>query len=230
MNKEIFGELKRFSTVDYPSKLTSVIYFKSCNLACSYCYNLKGLRDSKGYTMEDIINDIKVYNERFPNILDGITISGGEPALYPEEVSILMERIKEIGNYKIKVDTNGTSPEFIRNIIKDGVDFIAMDYKTYRYMCNLAVEDSIINESLDIIAQSNIKNEIRITLYPGYIDTTTFVDMMFNLKAKGFTKVTLQKFLNENVFHNNGILPFSEDEINYYVDKAKQMGLEVTLR
>ena len=46
-------------------------------------------------------------------------------------------------------------------------------------------------------------------------------------KNRNIYKVSLQDFVSENVFHYTGVKPFSQDELDFYVDKAKQLGFDV---
>ena len=62
-------------------------------------------------------------------IVNSICLTGGEPSLYLEPVLKLIKKCKA-DNLKVKVDTNGNDPLFIRKIINAGVDFISMDLKT----------------------------------------------------------------------------------------------------
>ena len=64
--------------------------------------------------------------QRRQGTLEGVVISGGEPTLQ-EDLIRFMADIKALG-YKTKLDTNGTRPEVLKELIdKRLVDFIAKD-------------------------------------------------------------------------------------------------------
>ena len=67
-----------------------------------------------------------------------------------------------------------------------------MDFKTIDYKKNLNFSDEIIKESLDILKTSKVPYEIRITMYPPYINQSDFEAMAKVLK--GINKVILQKY------------------------------------
>ena len=75
-----------------------------CNLSCSYCYTdshigaTGSLKTSELYDIADAINNTKA------NL---VTIIGGEPFTVKELPSIV-EKLIEVKNRKINIDTNGT--------------------------------------------------------------------------------------------------------------------------
>lgn len=61
-------------------------------------------------------------------MLDGVAITGGEPLLHTDMPEFL-EKIKNLG-YKIKLDTNGSNPKLLKEIVNAGlIDRVAMDIK-----------------------------------------------------------------------------------------------------
>lgn len=188
---EILGFVKT-STVDYPKKIVSTIFLGNCNLNCDYCQNkelIEPKKHMKNISLDEVIKHLK--NRK--KILDGICISGGEATLHGENLIELVDRIKnEMGdNFLIKLDTNGTNPEFLKAYI-DKFDFIAMDFKTLNYKDDLKFYDEIIEKSLEILKNSKVDYEIRITLYPPYIKEADFE--AFTQKLIGVKKVVLQQY------------------------------------
>ena len=62
------------------------------------------------------------------NFLDGIVVTGGEPTLSPG-LPELLRQIRAHG-YKVKLDTNGSRPELLAELLAEGlVDFVALDIK-----------------------------------------------------------------------------------------------------
>ena len=71
------------------------IYLSGCSHACPGCHNPESWDANGGIFMTeailaDIISDIKSNP-----LLDGITISGGDPFFNPEELLVLLRRLKE---------------------------------------------------------------------------------------------------------------------------------------
>ena len=92
-----------------------------------------------------------------------------------KDIKDLLRNIKELG-LLIKIDTNGTYPLILKEIIEEGlVDYVAMDIKNVdsKYMVTVGKKINIdnIKKSIDILKSSKIDYEFRTTVYPKYIDT-----------------------------------------------------------
>lgn len=159
----IGGFLKQ-SFVDYPSNITAVIFTNGCNYNCWYCHN-KGLIDNNSktkYSLDEILEFLKSRK----NFLDAVTISGGEPTLQPD-LEEVVDKIKEIG-LKVKLDTNGTNPHILKKLLPK-LDYVAMDIKNsllnyYKITNNPQIDK--IQESIEILKNSNIDYEFRTTYSP----------------------------------------------------------------
>lgn len=155
-------ELVRTSFIDYPDNICAVVFTKGCNMNCKYCHN-KALN----YTNENIeVNKVLGFLNKRKKLLDGVTITGGEPTLC-EGLYNFCENVKSLG-YKIKLDTNGSNPKLLSKLIDDNlIDYIAMDIKSspehYCEICGLSFD--CIKDSIDIIRKAE-NYEFRTTLYP----------------------------------------------------------------
>ena len=70
--------------------------------------------------------------------------------------------------YAVKLDTNGTRPEMLRQLIQDKlVDYIAMDLKAplekYSLITGVDFNPAILRESMALIQQSGLGYEFRTT-------------------------------------------------------------------
>ncbi len=157
------GGLQKTSLIDYPGKISSLIFIAGCNLKCPYCHNsilVKG--GFIPYKQDAIINFLK---ER-TNLIEGVVISGGEPTLYAKLEELCLQ-IKNLG-YPIKLDTNGTNPDKIENLLKKKlIDYLAMDIKTvpnlYAPIFQKKAEPEKIIESIKLIKTAQIPYEFRTT-------------------------------------------------------------------
>ena len=161
------------SFIDYPGKIAMVLFTYGCNMNCYYCHN----RDIIGkvppkvvYTSENILQEI----DKKKDFLDGVVISGGEPTLNAD-LPDFIKRIKE-KNMLIKLDTNGTNPKMLQDLINDKlIDFIAMDIKApkekYSNMAGWNEQNGkellvSTEKSIQIIKKSGIPYEFRTTFAP----------------------------------------------------------------
>lgn len=184
--------LAKTSTVDYPGKLVSTIFLGGCNFDCEYCHNralIKPEASATSISEEELL----AFLQSRKSIIEGLCITGGEATIWGEKLINLVRKIKiELGkNFLIKLDTNGSNPKFLKSYAKE-FDYIAMDFKTIDYKKKLNFSDEIIKESLDILKTSKVPYEIRITMYPPYINQSDFEAMAKVLK--GINKVILQKY------------------------------------
>lgn len=184
--------LAKTSTVDYPGKLISTIFLGGCNFDCEYCHNralIKPEASATSISEEELL----AFLQSRKSIIEGLCITGGEATIWGEKLINLVRKIKiELGkNFLIKLDTNGSNPKFLKSYAKE-FDYIAMDFKTIDYKKHLNFSDEIIKESLDILKTSKVPYEIRITMYPPYINQSDFEAMAKVLK--GINKVILQKY------------------------------------
>lgn len=125
-NMEI-GGLQKFSLIDYPGKISAVIFTRGCNFRCPYCHNPELVIPAfftQGYAVDDIFAFFRSRREK----LDGIVITGGEPTVQKDLIEF-MSKVKALGFF-LKLDTNGSNPGILKKVISLGlVDFVAMDIK-----------------------------------------------------------------------------------------------------
>ena len=153
--------------LDYPRHLAATIFVGGCNMACPFCHNGSlVLNPNSQPTINP--NEILNYLGKRKNILEGVCISGGEPTLY-KDITGFIGQIKELG-YKVKLDTNGTNPTLIKDLIDGGlIDYIAMDIKNskekYKITAgNKALSIESIEESISFIMSHKIDYEFRTTI------------------------------------------------------------------
>jgi organic radical activating enzyme len=97
------------------------IRFFGCNLGCKFCDTK--FNSFKEYSLQELFKEL----ESQPNGYHTVAFTGGEPLLQKD---FLKEVLKETRkrNFKNYLETNGTLPEALREVI-DYVDVVAMDFK-----------------------------------------------------------------------------------------------------
>jgi pyruvate formate lyase activating enzyme len=120
--------LQKTTLIDYPGEVACTIFLFGCNFRCGFCYNpelvIRG--GGEGFTEEEILDFLKKRKDK----LDAICITGGEP-LMTLDLEFL-RKVKALG-YKVKLDTNGSFPDKLKEVIDAGlVDYVAMDIKGSR--------------------------------------------------------------------------------------------------
>ncbi|MDO9399434.1 MAG: anaerobic ribonucleoside-triphosphate reductase activating protein [bacterium] len=207
----IIGSLQKISLLDYPGYLSAIIFTQGCNFRCQFCYNpqlvLPVSGDNFEYTgfnnnnqpqkdrLEYKEDDLFVFLKSRVDKLDAVVITGGEPTIYKDLIDFII-KIKKLG-FLVKLDTNGSNPEVIRELInKKLVDYIAMDIKAskekYQQVVGTQVDWKKIKESVKLIMASGLSYEFRTTVVPEFF-TQSDVSAIGGL-IKGADKWYLQKF------------------------------------
>jgi pyruvate formate lyase activating enzyme len=155
--------LQRVSTIDYPGEVACIIFLHGCNFRCGFCYNpdLVVGKGEGGFSEEDVLSFLR----KRVGKLDGVCITGGEPLMSLD--FDFVRKIKDLG-FKVKVDTNGSFPDRLKEMIDEGlVDYVAMDIKgareKYCDVVNVDVDLSKIEESIRIV-NDFVESEFRTTV------------------------------------------------------------------
>lgn len=161
----IIGGFQRFSLIDFPGKTCAIIFTRGCNFRCPYCHNPELVLPEK-FEQEIAIDFVLGFLKKRQGLLDGVTITGGEPTLHAD-LSELVAAIKEMG-YAVKLDTNGSKPDVLKEMMGAGlIDYIAMDVKAplddYDKASGLPVSATALQESISIIMESGLAYEFRTT-------------------------------------------------------------------
>lgn len=159
------GGLVKFTLIDFPGRPAAIVFTQGCNFRCRYCHNPE-LVYPHLFAPSMPEEEVWFFLQRRQGTLEGVVVSGGEPTLQPDLVPF-MSRLKDLG-YKTKLDTNGTRPEVLRELIdKKLVDFIAMDLKApfnkYADITGVDANSAILQQSMDLIRQSGLEYQFRTT-------------------------------------------------------------------
>lgn len=183
----LIGGLHKCSTIDYPGLLSAVIFTSGCNMNCIYCHNRQLISKCSDLLCEE---EIIQFLQKRRGLIDGVVLSGGEPTLQ-KDLLYFARKIKDLG-FKLKLDTNGTRPEVLEQLIKnDLIDFIAMDIKAspqkYTKICGSPLPLDPISKSIQLIELSGIDYEFRTTAWPGLSKDDYLNILRWIYKAKTYT-------------------------------------------
>ena len=204
----IIAGLQKTSLIDFPGRVSCVVFLTGCNFRCPYCHN-PDLALGRYPTRISPAALIDLLAQRRV-LLDGIVISGGEPTLWPQLPELCLQ-FRQLG-LALKLDTNGSRPEMVRALIRDGlVDYIAMDLKSAPedYGPPWAPEGSgdMVRQSIDVVMGGGVDYEFRTTCAPGFVDAVRIKAMAGAIR--GARRFILQKFNPQTVLdpeysHNAG--------------------------
>jgi pyruvate formate lyase activating enzyme len=173
VQKMVLGGFQKNSLIDYPGRISCVIYLSGCNFTCPYCHNpeLVSVKCEKNTRLPEA--QFYEFLESRKRFLDGVVISGGEPTLQSGLFG-LCERIKQMG-YRIKLDTNGSQPGILKQLLQEGlVDYVAMDIKTDPFAYSPLIKKNMdpyeILNSIAIIMERAMAYEFRTTCVRPFVD------------------------------------------------------------
>jgi len=189
------GGFQKTTLLDYPGHVAAIIWTVGCNFRCPFCYNTELVEEKSELFSEE---EILVFLEKRKDFLEGLVISGGEPFLQTD-LKEFCKKVKKLG-YKIKIDTNGTFPEKLKEFIDEKlVDYLSMDIKApedkYSKLSGKKVDTKKIQESIEVIKSSDVEYEFKTTFVPEML-----VKKDINSIGKwlnGSDKFYLQQFKND---------------------------------
>ena len=220
LNKNIVYDLTSFTHLDFPNHLSCIVWFVGCNMRCDYCYNKDIVFSNKGnYTLQDIL----VFLEQRTGLLDGVVLSGGEASSH--NLKLFCQEIKSLG-FKIKLDTNGTNFENIKELLEcDLIDYIALDYKAPEYKFEkITHKNNFLSFSytLDYLLKSNINFEVRTTVHNDLLNEKDINFIINDLIKRGYkNKYFLQNYLHTNENIGNITSPINKFDENLISKKIE---------
>jgi len=103
------------------------VRFFECNMHCTWCDTPASIGDGKREYKELNLKDTCFQVNALYGNAHSVSITGGEPLLQKDFLKSFCPSLRREGK-KIYLDSNGTLPDALKEIIKD-IDIIAMDIK-----------------------------------------------------------------------------------------------------
>jgi pyruvate formate lyase activating enzyme len=213
----VIGGLQKLTLIDYPGKVAATVFTAGCNFFCDFCHNpdlvlVKKTGEFPFMSEEEFF----WWLERKVGLLEGICITGGEPTVH-NDLPDFIRGIKNLG-FLVKLDTNGTSPEMLEELIKENlVDYIAMDIKAplekYHKFSNLQLDLEKIKRSVELVKKMP-EHEFRTTLIPLFHEKKDILNI-----AKWITgarKYVLQQFRPDKTLDPGSamLVPYPDKKIH----------------
>lgn len=157
------GGLQKLTLLDFPGQVACTVFLQGCNFRCPFCHNPPLVLGTDAVARESVLAFLK----QRQGLLDGVAITGGEPLLSAGLEELLRE-IRSLG-YRIKLDTNGSFPGKLEQLIADGlVDYVAMDIKNapekYDRTAGAVGFLPAVRESASLLIDGKIPYEFRTTV------------------------------------------------------------------
>lgn len=190
-----FGGFQKNSFIDYPGKISCLLFLTGCNFTCPFCHNPDLARGIEADPSRLNLQDVLAFLKQRRGLLEAVVITGGEPTLQ-DDLFQLCERFKQL-DYAVKIDTNGSRPHVLEALMQRRlVDYVAMDIKTaparYDLLAPLTVRPELIEHSIQMIMAQAPDYEFRTTCLKPFVDATTIADIAKLLR--GAKRYVLQPF------------------------------------
>lgn len=187
------GGLQRTSLIDYPGKVCAIVFTIGCNFRCPYCHNPELVDETAEEISEE---DFFTFLASRVNLLDAVTITGGEPTMHDDLVEFIT-KIKSLG-FLVKLDSNGTRPDMLRTLINQKlVDYVAMDIKSplskYDKTVARPVDIERIQKSIALLKEGKVPYEFRTTVVKALLSPEDFHEI--GKLIEGAAVYHLQKFV-----------------------------------
>ena len=230
---KICGFMKT-TLLDYPGQVACTVFTGGCNFRCPYCHNseLLDMDLPSEFTEEEIF----MFLQRRKGVLEGVVISGGEPTLQLDLPRFIRD-IKEQTGLEVKLDTNGTAPDMLRELLGEGLlDFVSMDIKSGPggYTKAAGIRNggilSRIEESRDLLINGDIPYEFRTTVADGLHERKDFEEI--GPFIKGCRNYYLQCYKESDMVLDlsAGFRPPKKEELLSYAELVRPYVGRVELR
>ncbi|MBD3293423.1 MAG: anaerobic ribonucleoside-triphosphate reductase activating protein, partial [Armatimonadia bacterium] len=187
------GGFEPLTTVEWPGRLSAVVFLQGCPWRCRYCHNAE-LTPLTTAGMTSWANTLAQIEAR-RGFIDAVIFSGGEPT-YQSSLPAAIREVAAMG-FEVAVHTNGFSPQALRAALDTGaVDFVAMDVKApfdqYEIVTQVPSSGRGVLESVPLVLDSGLDHEFRTTYHPALLTHDHLRAIADELAELGVTRWVVQ--------------------------------------
>lgn len=219
----LISGLQKLTLLDYPGRVACTVFTGGCNFRCPFCHNAPLVLPEQLAQDTDEEQVLSFLKKRV-GVLDGVAITGGEPLLH-KDIGDFLAKVKALG-YQIKLDTNGSFPELLMELVKAGlVDRVAMDIKNapacYGETAGVAGLDlAAIERAKDFLLSGAVDYEFRTTVVKGLHDEERLKEAARWIS--GAREYYLQQFKDSGqVLNITGLGAFDEKEMHALAEAVR---------
>lgn len=222
-----FKGWQKTSLIEYPGKISTVVFTGGCNFRCPFCYNAELVE--RPHRLSDLGEEaVLQYLEENRELYQALVISGGEPTLNAQLPEFLAE-VKALG-LCAGLETNGSNPTMVARLLELGlVDYLAMDVKApleweaYRRAAGLSQgrEDMLddVKRTLQHLRAARVELELRCTVVPRFHTPEDILRLAEQLR--GYPHFVLQQFAPEGALDPSlrDQIPYSDEVLRHLHEK-----------
>ncbi len=188
------GGLTPFTSIDYPGKLSAVVFVQGCPWRCGYCHNPH--LQPRGEAAGPPWAELRAWLRRRIGLIDAVVFSGGEPTIDPA-LGDAMDEARALG-LAVGLHSGGIYPRRLQDVLPRA-DWVGLDLKA-------PLDDDALHEritgrpggaaaaraSLGALLASGVACEIRTTAHPALLDDAALLRLAEGLAIQGVTHYALQ--------------------------------------
>lgn len=222
--------MHKLTTLDYPGKLSAIVFTQGCNFHCPYCHNAH-LIPCDNRALQLATDEALAFLHKRTDVLDGLVVSGGEPTLHGGLAGFCRE-VKALG-YSIKLDTNGSRPEVLQALLEESlVDYVAVDCKSApaAYFPDFTAQKNAgeqLERTAVLLRASGVTHEFRTTCVAPYVRGEHLEAMLALVKDSPWF---LQRARLDVSMREKGMYPLSAEEIDAFAAQCGGYGLHPVVR
>ena len=225
--------LQKLTLLDYPGRVACTVFTAGCNFRCPFCHNASLVLPERIVGDGDGAATVLAFLKKRQGILEGVAVTGGEPLLHPD-IGDFLRKVRDLG-YGIKLDTNGSFPDRLRELVKaELVDRVAMDVKNspalYAKTVGLPGLDlRPIERSKDFLLEGRVEYEFRTTVVKGLHTEESLCEAAAWIR--GAREYYLQQFKDSGeLIAGEGLGAFSDEEMRALAKALRPIVPAVRLR
>ncbi len=188
------GGLTPFTSIDFPGRLSAVVFVQGCPLRCGYCHN-PHLQRRAGDAAPSW-PQTRDWLRRRAGLLDAVVFSGGEPTVDPM-LGAAMAEARAMG-FGVGLHTAGTHPRRLREVVHLA-DWVGLDVKAplrdaelYDRITGRRGSARRASASLDIVLRWAKDYELRTTVDWSWLDDAALRRLGDDLAERGARNFALQ--------------------------------------
>ncbi len=188
------GGLTPFTSIDYPGRLSAVVYVQGCPWRCVYCHNQH--LQARAAPAGPAWPQVRAWLARRRGLLDAVVFSGGEPTL-DAALPRALDEVRAVG-FAAGLHSAGMYPRRLRAVLPHA-DWVGLDVKAplddealHERITGVSGAASSVRQSLCALIDSGVSHELRTTAHPDLLDDAALLRLAGGLAQQGVRNYALQ--------------------------------------
>lgn len=189
------------SLIEYPGRVSTVLFCGGCNFRCPFCYNAELVLDPRSLPLVEG-ERVLAYLASYRSLYQAVVVTGGEPLLQ-EGLAPFLAEVRALGLLR-GLETNGSLPGRLEALLAAGLlDYVGMDVKAplepeaYGRAAGLPAAEAGealagVERSIDLLLGSSVEVEFRTTVV-GDLHAPEDI-LAIGRRLRGARRYALQRF------------------------------------